>query len=120
MQAKVALGNLFSDWVAKFLGICLDLGVHFWIENPAGSWMWRQRRWRRLRALAPIGEFLMDYCRWGMPWRKRTRFLTSGGLASNRLMCTRDHAHVSLRGNLHGKRLTKAAKPYTHEVWPTR
>ena len=54
MQEKVKLGNTFADWIAKLVGICLDVGVHFWVENPAGSWLWKQRRWRRLRALEAV------------------------------------------------------------------
>ena len=119
MQRKVKLGNTFSDWVARLVSLCLDHGVHFWIENPSSSWLWRQRCWRRLRASALVGEFLTDYCRWGMPWRKRTLFLTSNSAADTRLLCDRTHKHIILRGYANGQSLTKTAEPYPYGLADT-
>ena len=112
MRDRCDDGNLFSDWVAKLVSLCLNCGVHVWVENPGSSWLWRQRRWRRLAADFLLDFFVTDHCAWGMPWRKRTRFLTSGSLAGFRVLCSRDHNHLVLRGTSGATNRTKLAEAY--------
>ena len=69
MAKKVAIGN--AELVRKF---CLA-GLPFWIENPAGSFLWLQPAWVALQAEFGLQSFLTDYCRWGTPRRKRAKFL---------------------------------------------
>ena len=49
MRPKVDMGNRFSRFVALLFGECVLLGLPAWVENPDGSWLWRQREWERLQ-----------------------------------------------------------------------
>ena len=98
MAAKVAAGNSQSSWLARLAQHALSSSVHFWVENPHSSWLWRQRPWMRLARDARLGAFITDQCAWGMAWRKRTRFLTTTGLGGQRATCPGCLRHVHLRG----------------------
>ena len=39
-----------------------------------------------------------DFCHFGTPWRRQTRFLKSGRLSGLRHLCDRSHKHRVLRG----------------------
>ena len=57
----------------------------------------------------------VDFCRFGTPWRKRTRFGTSiPGLRGLRMLCHNDHTHLVLRGmsKVHRRPWTAVAEPY--------
>ena len=74
----------------------------------------------RLRARPGVQEVWTDYCMWGKPWRKRTRFLIGRADPSDtvklqrqcrgRGLCTRTGLpHVHLEGTMQGVRLTLLA-----------
>ena len=79
-QAKNLLGNKLLHFVQDLVHACLQAGVHFWVENPDSSWMWRQTgtlSWDTIDGSRGVGELRTDYCIFGCAWRKRTRFKTS-------------------------------------------
>ena len=117
MHAKVKLGNIFNSWLALLFARCVARSVAIWVENPDTSWWWRQRPWLRLAQTDTYKLFRVDYCRFGMRWRKRTRFATNiAALENQTLFCTRDHEHQILRGsNKRGVKWTHVAEPYP---WP--
>ena len=96
MSIKVALGNAMSQWVASLVLRAEKKGVPFWVENPSGSYMWKQPEWIPIVARFP--GFLTDYCRWGTVWRKRTRFAGSFCANGKRLLCQCGKPHVKLVG----------------------
>jgi hypothetical protein len=51
----------------------LQLNLAVWVENPAGSFFWDQLEWKALIESGRLSFFVTDFCRWGMPWRKRTK-----------------------------------------------
>ena len=51
MFKKVSEGNQQSLWLSQIVVLCKSLGVHFWIENPDQSFLWRQVEWVALGAL---------------------------------------------------------------------
>ena len=62
-----------------------------------------------------------DYCMFGVPWRKRTKFMyayvdlsrIARKCSSRRGFCDRTgHRHVQLQGAKDGQLLTKLAEPY--------
>ena len=72
--------------------------------------------------LPPV-DTITDFCSYGTPWRKRTRFWSWGLDGTERLrnICKSTHGtcdfsckqHVLLKGvNKHGKYLTLQAQPY--------
>ena len=118
MYEKVKVGNAMADWLAAFVDEVLRRGIVVWIENPAGSFLWLMPSWRRLIAKYALESFYTDYCAWGTPWRKRTRFYGRFGAAGLKLLCSCKRKHIQLRGfsKQHGVCWTKAAEAYPHSL----
>lgn len=120
-QCKNRMGNEMLDFVLRCVKACLSADVIFWVENPFLSWLWRQvgrLSWDEVLADARVGDLDLDYCRFGTPWRKRTKFRTSTHLRGQRCFCLGNHEHVALRGRCKEKGLsfTKLAEPYPRGV----
>ena len=45
MQKKVAAGNSHAEFLLKILGIFVELGLAYWVENPDGSFLWMLPAW---------------------------------------------------------------------------
>ena len=90
----------------------------FFVENPDGSWMWRQRRpdlsWSSVLRRPGVDDFRTDFCRFGTKWRKRTRFRTNSHLGGQKLFCICKGHHLVLRGRCKQRKMnmTKLAEPY--------
>ena len=114
MRKKVEIGNDMAVWLAGFIESCLLAGLKVWVENPAGSFLWLHPRWVSLIHRYRLKFFQTDYCRWGTPWRKRTKFYGNCIEADERLNCTCTQKHIQLRGYSHSHRVswTKAAESY--------
>lgn len=114
MRKKVEIGNDMAVWLAGFIESCLLAGLKVWVENPAGSFLWLHPRWVSLIHRYRLKFFQTDYCRWGTPWRKRTKFYDNCIEADERLNCTCTQKHIQLRGYSHSHRVswTKAAESY--------
>ena len=96
MAVKVAQGNAHCTFVVRFVRVLLRLGVPFWLENPDGSWLWRQPAFVQLFQDYPeLGFWRYDCCRYGSLWRKRTKVLTTTALAGSVRLCLGGH---ELRG----------------------
>jgi len=117
MKAKVREGNSFGIWMSKLVNE-FHAQLCIWIENPDSSFLWLLPEWRRIFRNNVLGYAKLDYCRFGAPWRKRTRFATNmSNLVGIRALCTRDHAHTVLRGHSSkGGLWTKIAEPYPHAI----
>ena len=99
MEMKVKEGNASALWMFSLLRLCLELKIQVWLENPAGSWMFRLPAWKALEADYPELKFwVVDYCRFGKEWRKRTRFATTSQLGNCKTLCAGGHQHRLLRG----------------------
>lgn len=114
MRSKVDAGNAMSRWLALLVRYALELKLKVWIENPAGSYLWKQVEWTTLTADFALESFTTDYCRWGTRWRKRTRFLGDFNAAGLRCLCTCSSPHIKLVGYSKEFRCcwTKAAEAY--------
>ena len=122
MQHKVDLGNNSLHWLVSIFEICIAFRVVFWVENPQSSWMFRTPAWRRFLAEhSHVGKWVVDYCRYQKPWRKRTYFYSTTPLSGCATLCTRDHQHQVLRGRsrLHRKNWTLVAQEYPPGVAKT-
>lgn len=60
MAHKVAVGNAMSIWVASTAELALQLDIPFWIENPAGSFLWLQAEWVRLFDKYQLQSLILD------------------------------------------------------------
>lgn len=115
MRRKVAEGNSHNDFMKDLIDLCICLQVPFWLENPDGSWWWRQRRWRKYRDAKSPHLFRCCFCRFGTKWRKATRFATSTSLAGVTMWCQcGGRPHIPLRGMHPTKKIpwTLVAQPY--------
>ena len=125
-QIKVELGHLQLEFVLKAVKIALRHRLLVWIENPDGSWFWRQKgklSWEPLLKEfgATLGDFRLDQCRFGTPWRKRTKFRTNCHLANQKILCQCKRPHVVLRGRCQVKKqnFTKLAESYPRALCST-
>lgn len=102
-QFKNQQGNQMLAFILLMVWACSETGVLFLVENPDGSWLWRQRdkklTWQPLLTKFPdIGDLRLDFCRFGTAWRKRTRFRCNFGAAGQKIFCQCSSPHVVLRG----------------------
>ena len=58
--------------------------------------------------------WLVDYCRYGTPWCKRTRFYLNVAEAEQKTLCSGGHTHQLLRGRskVHKTNWTRVAQAY--------
>lgn len=117
MLKKIRDGNS-SDWLGMLIEVAIGSSTLFWVENPDSSFLWLQRIWIRLGASDPRRFLKVDFCSYGTPWRKRTRFLTNGRLKGCRNLCSGQHQHIVLRGRSKRHRMawTKVAEPYPRRL----
>ena len=117
MKSKVQEGNHMSDFQALIHQLCLDCLICYWTENPDSSHLWRQRKFQRYRAAHSKWVARIDMCRFGTPWKKRTRIATNISRLSGLRMfccCAPGSSHVPLRGQHPSRKLpwTKVAQAY--------
>eukprot|EP00435_Cladocopium_sp_Y103_P036673 s3148_g9.t1 len=117
MKEKIAEGNAMSDFNAQVHLQCekSDPVVFFWTENPDSSYLWRQKRYKKFRNPASQNVCRVDFCRFGTPWRKRTRLGTNvPKLRGLRMLCRCVTPHQTLRGQhpTLKKPWTSVAQPY--------
>ena len=115
---KVREGNAMLEFLLNLVEECERRQMIYLIENPLSSWMWSQPAWSKCSSRRALWDFLVDFCVFGTPWKKATRFRTNGQLGGQRMRCSRDHSHRILRGRDRetGRSLTKSAEPYPRRL----
>lgn len=114
MRVKVKQGNLHLEFTMKIVAAAYEMDIGFFLENPDGSWFWRQKLTVRFRSPASLDLFRFSFCRFGTAWQKNTRVATSTRLRGLRMMCQCHGRHHQLRGysRTHKKSWTAVAEPY--------
>ena len=114
MRKKVSQGNSHASFCIELILLCQEYLVAYFLENPDGSWMWKQRGFKEYDDPGSLQVFRLCFCRFGTPWRKATKIATSTRLRGLRMMCTCKRNHFPLRGfsQVHRKMWTKVAEPY--------
>ena len=117
MREKISEGNAMSDFDCEVRAACdeQEPPVFFWTENPDTSFLWRMPKNRRFRRPGSKNLCRVDFCRFGTPWRKRTRLATNvPKLRGLRVFCTCSRPHQTLRGQhpTLKKPWTAVAQPY--------
>ena len=114
MLLKVTVGNQHASFVFAVIRTALELNLHYWVENPDGSFLWLLPPWVAAGYARPERAYRFDMCVYHTPWRKRTRICTSTGLAGRRELCNRNHQHIPLRGRslVHKACWTRVAQVY--------
>ena len=118
MQNRVEIGNRHALFVAGLITVCRKLKIHYWLENPDGSFLWLLDCFIRLGSQDRQQLFRIDYCMLGCAWRKRTRVLTSCHLGGQHLWCDRSHQHIRLVGwsKCHKQNWTRVAQTYPKKL----
>ncbi len=116
VRERLLDGNSTAVWLILLIETAMTHDTHFWIENPAMSWLFRLPEFLELilRLREKVGFWVADYCRFGRRWRKRTKFLTSCPIRGYRTLCKGCKEHIKLRGrsSYHRKSWTLVAQPY--------
>ena len=114
MQQKVEIGNRHAAFVIRVLLLAVHKGLIYWVENPDGSFVWLHPGFQKAGIGRMENSYRFDMCRFGTPWRKRTRVATNCGLAGLGELCAGDHSHLTLRGRSTAHRCcwTKVAQVY--------
>lgn len=98
MEKKVRVGNAHAAFMLRILQWCEDHELPYWAENPDGSFLWLLPPWIQTGIGSCARSYRFDQCRYGTPWRKRTRVATNTRLAGLRELCLGCHSHLHLRG----------------------
>ncbi|CAE7243715.1 unnamed protein product [Symbiodinium sp. CCMP2456] len=111
--SRVCHDNKHCTFVVRVVKVAVSLGVPVWLENPEGSWLWKQPEVTDLvRSCHGLGFWVFDCCRFGCRWRRRTCILTTTDLQGSKLLCSGCADHLVLRGRVAGTALnwTKVAE----------
>ena len=120
-QELVRTGNALAIFSATVVRHCLRLGIPVALENPGSSLLWQMPQVVALQRSSVVFVISVDYCLYGMPWRKRTKLLFANvdlhslatRCSSKRGCCDRTgEQHVQLAGAQDGVLRTKLAEPY--------
>ena len=113
-REKLRVGNALALFSLRVMKTCLKLEVPCSLEQPATSWMLRLPPFERAARQLPMSQCVVDYCAYGMPWRKRTAIWSVHlDLSPMARRCPGGHAHQVLRGApAGGKSWTLIAQPY--------
>ena len=83
---RVATGNRQARWAARLFSLAAKHKVAMVIENPAQSMVWSLPAFVQFQRVHQ--STVLDYCGFGVPWRKTTRLLSChtdmSALGSNR------------------------------------
>ena len=122
MKRKMEEGNKMAIWFFSILELGMSLGLAVWIENPNASWMFKLPEWKCLvERWVELRFWVVDYCRFGTAWRKRTKIGSNTILGDQRTLCKGGHQHVLLKGHSkqHKRLWTLVAQPYPRGVADT-
>ena len=86
-RRKLQRGNDFLQLCFDLLEICVAEDLLYFVENSETSRFWFQPGWAKLDLGPSSGDFVTDFCVWGTPWRKATRFRTNSSLRGCKLRC---------------------------------
>ena len=127
-QQKVRDGNALMRFSVCILYLALALCLPWTMENPATSRLWICPSVLRLLRRKHVQLAMVEYCMFGMNWRKSTKLLgvwldlsllsSYRCVGSKRGLCRRTcRPHVPLQGvNEQGIWLTKLAEPYPQKL----
>ncbi len=87
---KVAMGNATARATCRLIEFADGLNLPVILENPVNSMLWIVPRLVKLRSRPSCQVVLLDQCRWGTRWRKRTRVAAWNcqGIDHLNLLCT--------------------------------
>ena len=103
---KIRTGDRCLRAACRLLRAAISCQVPAWFENPVGSLMWSAKPFAPLLKTADLAT--LDFCQFGAPWRKRTRWASWNAAALDPIarrcgghggICSRSGTpHVVLQG----------------------
>ena len=119
-KEKVDSANRLFVVCFELIQLCIKHNVSFVVENPLTSMLWKFPRLVQLFKRAGAVEVRVDFCQFGMPWRKSTKLVGNlSNLLSLEAKCTgklcsaSNKSHFRLEGrDDNGVFWTKRAEPY--------
>ena len=88
---KVRAANTLYEFAAKIALLCDECNVLFTIENPANSYMWETKFFKRL--VERFHFHIIDACEYGSDHKKATAFLANFCAGRLQQRCTGTHVH---------------------------
>ena len=103
IKQRLADGDQLLFMHLKILSWCRAYGVPWSWENPHSSLQWATPEAQVTSTWEGVTDHVCDYCSFGTPWRKHTRFRCSNLVNSPRLerRCSGKNGLCSYSGNRH-------------------
>lgn len=121
-QQKVLEGNQLLSRTLDIIALADSLSLRWILENPFSSRIWLTAQLSKFQQ-QHAKLFRIDFCAYGMPWRKSTGLLCSNfdSIASIAKICSSPHSRCQYSGHRHialsgkdstGTWYTRRAQPY--------
>ena len=119
-REKVRIGNILMKVSFSLFLACLKVRIPVGLENPATSRLWLAGSAQYTTKQKHVHNTIVDYCQYGMPWRKRTRIMYAhvpleqgSKVCHGHGICSRTHKpHINLIGTDNKQFKTNMAEPY--------
>lgn len=114
---KVSLGNILLCWTIFMVHVLQLINIDWAVENPYTSRAWLVKEFQDLQSTHAVLH-KVDYCQYGMPWKKSTGILSNLHAISSCLRCCNA---VNDRCSASGKRhIILSGKDPTGTWWTLR
>ena len=102
-QEKVRLGNLLLELSVLLYKAASAKGIPVYLENPFSSRAWLMPSMTAMYRDCKCTDFVVDYCQYCMPWKKRITFRVANFQASSivQRQCTGRGGRCSASGKKH-------------------
>lgn len=116
-QEKIRFGNATMRATCRIITACIQNRIACFLENPAGSMMWKAPPLVKLCSHHCSLSFVCDFCQYGARWRKRTRIQGWNVQTINDLnhTCSGRGGVCSRNGSYHI--VLKGQDPTTRQLW---
>ena len=101
--SRLQVGNDTFRLSVRVLDTCVRLGIPAYLENPSASIMWHAPLLEPLLQRPDCYVHILDMCRFGTPWRKRTKIAMWGAGF---------HPHLHVRCTGKGGLCSVSGKPH--------
>ena len=111
-------GNATMKTAVEVAHACLRSRTPAIFENPHSSLAWKTKAWQALAKKSDVQQVVLDQCRFGTPWRKRTRLqllhVANPGLLDRRCAGARGQCSASNRPHVQiiGSAMSRRAAAY--------
>ena len=115
-------GNATMKASVEVAHACLRARIPSIFENPHSSLAWKTKAWQALAEMSDVQQVVLDQCRFGTPWRKRTRLqllhVSNPGLLDRRCAGARGQCSATNRPHVQiiGSAMSRRAAAYPQKL----